>query len=138
MKPLHALISKRNISNASSHLRITKKSDLRPGDMCHQNDGTFGVYIGFMNTDLSEKFNIVEDDVDTIIFLRPSRNIIGSKTWEHYPLYCLTEALKDSEGDHKYDMIEVIRGICDPNIVHDPDKLEDFLEDESKYIKYFK
>lgn len=127
---LESLIGNHNIKNASSYQIITKKSDLRMGDLCMQRDGQIGVYVE--DIDLS-KFNIHSKDDKTILFLKAGQGI----SWQHYPVKYLGVGLKDIDGESEFDMIKVVRGSLMPQVCKDPNLLYKYLSDERNYAKYF-
>lgn len=127
---LEALIGSHNIKNASNYQIITKKDDLRMGDLCMQRDGQIGVYVE--DIDLS-KFNIHSKEDKTILFLKVGQGM----SWQHYPVKYLGIGLKDIDGESEFDMIKVVRGSLTPQVCKDPNLLYKYLSDERNYAKYF-
>lgn len=134
MKQLkEALINKSNINHSKRYFReITKKSDLRDGDMCLQGDGSFGVYIEKFGRKEADKYRLTENRVPIFLFFEKDDR------WLKFSVTYLTEDLKDKTNDKNYDIIKVLRGVCDPKLIEDPDKLEKFLVNFTAFDKYFK
>lgn len=130
-----ALIGKHNIKNAEGMINeIRKKSDLQPGDMCLQRDGSYGVYIGMCDYNKSSKFNLSCEDEEVIVFLVTP----DTENFQYYPIKYLTDRLLDKDGESEFDIIKVIRGFCDPKFVNNPTAISSILSNVKKYEKYFK
>lgn len=127
---LEALIGGHNDKNAITYQIITKKDDLRMGDLCMQRDGQIGVYVE--DIDLS-KFEIHSKEDATILFLKAGPGM----AWQHYPTKYLGSGLKDMEGDSEFDVVKAVRGTLKPETCKDPKQLYKYLSDERNYAKYF-
>lgn len=134
MKQLkEALINKSNINHSRrSFKEITKKSDLKDGDVCLQGDGSFGVYIKKFGRKESDKYSVAESSCPIFLFYE------SDDRWLKFSTTYLTDDLKDINNNKKYDIIKVLRGVCDPKLIDNPDELQKFLVNFKDFDKYFK
>jgi len=133
MRSLKALISKRTINRAHViHNVPLKKSELQDGDLCMQRDNSIGIYNSKTDFDAGG-FRPVQEDDPTLIFYTPNQ----IPRFQHFPTKYYTDDLKDQDGEYRFDIVKVIRGLFNPKDVNDPKKVKEFLGNKSNYKNYF-